>query len=126
MRLLIDTHALFWWLTDNRRRLSHIAGDAMDDPGNELFVSSVVGYELAYKQASGRIAPLPDRLPRQLQRAGIVILPLSLDHALAAASLPGPHRDPWDRIMMAQAISEGMTVVTVDPRFMEYGVPVLW
>ena len=55
-----------------------------------------------------------------------MVLPLSLDHALAAAALPGPHRDPWDLIMMAQAVAEGLTVVTVDPRFTEYGVPVLW
>jgi PIN domain nuclease of toxin-antitoxin system len=65
-------------------------------------------------------------LPRRLQQAGIQPLPLSLDHALAAAALPGPHRDPWDRIMMAQAVAEGLTVVTVDPRFAEYGVSVLW
>jgi len=125
VKLLIDTHAIFWWLTDNPR-LSHTAGAAMDDPGNELFVSAVVGYELAYKQASGRVSPLPDSLPRQLQRAGVVVLPLSLQHALAAAALPGPHRDPWDRIMIAQALAEGLTVVTVDPQFTQYGVPVFW
>jgi PIN domain nuclease of toxin-antitoxin system len=125
VRLLIDTHALFWWLTDNRR-LSGAAGAAIDDPKNDLLVSAVVGYELAYKQASGRISRLPDSLPRQLQRAGIMVLPLSLNHALAAAALPGPHRDPWDRIMMAQAFAEGLAVITIDPRFSEYGVPVIW
>jgi PIN domain nuclease of toxin-antitoxin system len=56
----------------------------------------------------------------------MAVLPISLDHALAAAVLPGPHRDPWDRIMTAQALIEGMTVVTVDPAFGDYGVPVLW
>ena len=126
MRLLIDTHALFWWLTDNRRRLSPTACRAMDDAQNNLFASAVVGYELAYKQAAGRISPLPDSLPRQLQRAGIAVLPLSLDHALAAAALPGPHRDPWDRIMTAQAMAESLTVITVDPQFARYGLPVLW
>jgi PIN domain nuclease of toxin-antitoxin system len=125
VKLLIDTHAIFWWLTDNPR-LSRTAGAAMDDPGNELFVSAVVGYELAYKQASGRVPPLPDSLPRQLQRAGVVALPLSLQHALGAAALPGPHRDPWDRIMIAQAHAEGLTVVTVDRVFGNYGVPVIW
>jgi PIN domain nuclease of toxin-antitoxin system len=65
-------------------------------------------------------------LPRQLQREGIIVLPISLDHALAAAILPGPHRDPWDRIMMAQALSGDLTVVTVDRVFADYGVPVLW
>ncbi len=54
------------------------------------------------------------------------MLPVSLDHAVAAAELPGPHRDPWDRIMMAQALAEGLTVLTVDPIFAGYGVAVLW
>jgi PIN domain nuclease of toxin-antitoxin system len=54
------------------------------------------------------------------------VIPLSLDHALAAAALPGPHRDPWDRIMMAQARTESLTVVTADRVFSDYGVPVLW
>ena len=125
MKLLIDSHALFWWLTDNRR-LSRAAGAAMDDPGNELFVSAVVGYELAYKQASGRVSPLPDSLPRQLQRAGVIVLPLSLQHALDAAALPGPHRDPWDRIKIAQAHAEGLTVVTIDRVFGNYGAAVIW
>jgi PIN domain nuclease of toxin-antitoxin system len=98
----------------------------MDDPANDMFVSAVVGYELAYKQASGRVSPLPDSLPRQLQRAGIMVLPLSLEHALSAATLRGPHRDPWDRIMMAQALRDDLTVVTVDRQFSDYGVPVLW
>lgn len=55
-----------------------------------------------------------------------MVLPLSLDHALAAAALPGPHRDPWDRIMMAQAQAEGLTMITIDPQFFRYGIPVLW
>ena len=82
-----------------------------------MFVSSVAAYEIAYKQGSGRLAPLPERLSRRLQRAGTTVVQLSLDHALAAAALPGPHRDPWDRITMAQAQAEDLTVVTVDHVF---------
>lgn len=107
-------------------RLSPIAREAIREPENELFTSAAAAYEIVYKQRLGRLHPLPDSLPRQLQREGIAVLPISLDHALAAASLPGPHRDPWDRIMMAQAMAEGLTVVTIDSRFTEYGVPVLW
>ena len=107
-------------------RLSPTARAAISEPENELFVSAAVAYEIVYKQGSGRLHPLPDSLSRQLQREGIVVLPISLDHAVAAASLPGPHRDPWDRIMMAQAVAEGLTVVTVDRQFSNYGVPVLW
>jgi PIN domain nuclease of toxin-antitoxin system len=69
---------------------------------------------------------LPESLPRRLQREGIDTLPVSLEHALSAASLPGPHRDPWDRIMMAQALAEQCQVVTVDRVFSDYNVPVVW
>ena len=125
MRLLLDTHAVLWWFMDDRR-LSRTAGAALDDTANELFVSAVAAYEIGYKQSLGRLALLPDGLPRRLQRAGIAVIALTLDHALAAAAQPGPHRDPWDRIMMAQAQIEGLTIVTVDRVFSQYGVPVLW
>jgi PIN domain nuclease of toxin-antitoxin system len=125
VRLLLDTHAIIWWFTDDRR-LSRKAGAALDTTTNELFASAVAAYEIVYKQGLGRLAPLPDALARRLQRAGIAVIGLSLDHALAAAALPGPHRDPWDRIMIAQAQAEALTVVTIDHVFSGYGVPVLW
>jgi PIN domain nuclease of toxin-antitoxin system len=125
VRLLLDTHAILWWVTDDPR-LSRIAKAAISEPENELFASAAAAYEIVYKQGLGRLHPLPDNLSRQLQREGIVVLPISLDHAVTAASLPGPHRDPWDRIMMAQAQAEGLTVITVDRVFSQYGVPVLW
>lgn len=126
MRLLLDTHALFWWLTDNPR-LSYVAEAAIANPENDVFVSACVGYEIAYKQRLGRLpGPLPESLPRRLVRELIEVLPISLDHALAAALLPGPHRDPWDRILMAQALAEQCHVVTVDRVFSDYQIPVVW
>jgi PIN domain nuclease of toxin-antitoxin system len=125
VRLLLDTHTVLWWFMDDPR-LSRAAQTVLDNADNELFLSAVAGYEIAYKQRSGRIPQVPDGLPRRLHRAGIMVLPLTLAHALAAAALPGPHRDPWDRIMMAQALAEGLTVVTIDPQFTQYGIPVLW
>jgi PIN domain nuclease of toxin-antitoxin system len=122
---LLDTHALLWWLTDNPR-LSQAADAAIAEPGNDIYVSACVGYEILYKQRAGRLPPLPESLSRRLRREGIAVIPVSLDHALAAAALPGPHRDPWDRIMMAQAVQENLTVVTVDRVFSEYGVATLW
>jgi PIN domain nuclease of toxin-antitoxin system len=124
VRLLLDTHAVLWWLMSDRR-LPGTAREAIADPENELFASAVVGYEILYKQRFGRLPEFPD-LSRQLQREGIQALPVTLDHALAAAALPGPHRDPWDRIMMAQAIAEHCHVVTIDRVFSAYGVPVIW
>jgi len=69
---------------------------------------------------------LPESLSGRLRREQMEVLSVSLEHAIAAAALPGPHRDPWDRIMMAQALAEECHVVTVDRVFAEYGVPVIW
>jgi PIN domain nuclease of toxin-antitoxin system len=125
VRLLLDSHTFLWWISDDER-LSARAGGALDDAGNDLFFSAIAGYEISYKQRSGKLPTIDGGLLRRLQQAAVQVLPLSLDHALAAAALPGPHRDPWDRIMMAQAFAEGLTVVTIDPQFARYGVPVLW
>lgn len=125
MRLLVDSHAVLWWLGDDPR-LSYRAAAAMMNPENSVIVSSCVGYEIAYKQQRGRLPQFRDNLPDRLRREGFEALPISLGHALAAAQLPGPHRDPWDRIMIAQGLAEGLTVVTVDKVFASYGVPVLW
>ena len=125
MRLLLDTHAIVWWLLDDPH-LSAAARAAIGDPENELMVSAAVGYELAYKQRSGRLPQMPGDLGAELRRERMNTLPISLDHALAAALLPGPHRDPWDWIMMAQARIEGCRIVTVDRVFAEYGVPIVW
>lgn len=125
MRLLLDTHALIWWLTDDAR-LSVAARAAIADEDNQVFASACSGYEIAYKQERGRLlSPLPFPIAVLIRRAFLTPLPISAEHAEAAGRLPGPHRDPWDRIMMAQALAEGLTVVTVDRVFADYGVSVL-
>lgn len=125
MRLLLDTHAVVWWLTDDPH-LSYAAEAAIASPDNDIFVSAVTGYEIAYKQRSGRLPRMPGSLAAELRRQNMGILPVSLDHALAGAALPGPHRDPWDRILMAQALAEDCTVITVDRVFFDYDIRVLW
>jgi PIN domain nuclease of toxin-antitoxin system len=126
VRLLLDSHALVWWLTDSRS-LSTSARDAIADPGNEVWVSAVTGYELANKQRLGKLKPpLAEELIPTVRRAGLPMLAVTLEHAVAAASMPGPHRDPWDRLLMAQARLDRLTVVTVDPVFADYGVATLW
>ena len=125
VKLLLDTHAVLWWLSDDPH-LGSSARAAIADAGNDLFVSAVAGYEIAYKQQRGRLAPLPGSLPDRLHREGMEVLPISMEHALAAAVLPGPHRDPWDRILMAQALAERCRMVTADPVFASYGVSVIW
>ena len=125
MRLLIDSHAVLWWLAGDPR-LSYRAEAAIANPENSVIVSTCVGYEIAYKQQRGRLPQFHDDLSNRLRREGFEPLPISLDHALAAGQLPGPHRDPWDRIMIAQALAEQLQVVTVDKVFSDYGVPVIW
>jgi len=126
MRLLLDTHAVIWWLTDSPR-LSRVARSAIADPHNAVFASAVNGYEIANKERLGRLpGKLTGILPQALRKARISIQALTLDHTIAAGQLPGPHRDPWDRLIMAQALREGLTVVTVDSVFRDYGVPVCW
>jgi PIN domain nuclease of toxin-antitoxin system len=92
VRLLLDAHALLWWLADDRR-LSEAARQAIRDPDNQPIVSVVAGYEIAYKRGAGRLPALEHDLRNQLRRERFEILPLTLDHSLAAAELPGPHRD---------------------------------
>ena len=126
MRLLLDTHALIWWLIDSPR-LSQAARAAIADPQCAVFATAVCGYEIANKERLGRLpGKLTGILPQVLRKGRISVHPLSLEHMIAAVLLPGPHRDPWDRLIMAQALLDHLTVVTIDPVFRAYGVPVHW
>jgi PIN domain nuclease of toxin-antitoxin system len=126
VRLLLDTHALIWWLTDDAR-LSTSARLAIAAAENQVFASACSGYEIAYAQQRGRLpSPLPVPIADLIRRAFFTPLPITAEHAEAAGKLPGPHRDPWDRILIAQAGTEGLAVVTVDRVFADYKVPVVW
>lgn len=126
--LLLDTHTLLWWLLDHPR-LSAKAKTAIAESNRRVMVSSASGWELAIKvqnakwqEANGLI----EQLPQLLRKERFELLPMGLEHALAAGKLPGPHRDPFDRMLMAQAQIERAVVVTVDTVFAEYQVPTLW
>lgn len=125
MRLLLDTHALHWWLIDSPR-LSTPARAAIADADNEVLASAASGYELAQLIRLGRIVGDVAELLPAVRASRFGMLALTIEHAIEAGSLPGPHRDPWDRLLMAQARIERLTVVTVDHVFHNYGVPVLW
>jgi PIN domain nuclease of toxin-antitoxin system len=126
MRLLLDTHALIWWIVDSPK-LSQPARTAIAEPHNTVLASVVSGYEVAYKHRLGKLpAEIPEDLSRALRDARIRTQQLTLDHAIAAGRLPGPHRDPWDRLIIAQAMIGGLTVVTADAVFRDYGVPICW
>jgi PIN domain nuclease of toxin-antitoxin system len=128
VNLLLDTHVLIWWL-GSLPMLSADAHDALADPDNEAFVSSASAFEIATKYRLGKLpvaAALVDGLDEHLRREGFKPVAISLPHALAAGRLPGPHKDPFDRLLIAQARLEGFTVITSDPIFQRYRVPMLW
>jgi PIN domain nuclease of toxin-antitoxin system len=128
VNLLLDTHVLIWWL-GSLPMLSADARDVIADPQNEAFVSSASAFEIATKYRLGKLpvaAAFVDGLDEHLRRDGFKPVAISLPHALAAGRLPGPHKDPFDRILIAQARLEGFTVVTSNPIFQRYRVPVVW
>ncbi len=122
MRLLLDTHALLWWLADEELVTSACAGIA--DPANSVAVSAASAWEISIKKALGKLVA-PDDLEQQILTSGFDALAISIRHALAAERLPRHHEDPFDRILIAQAQAEQMTIVTREKRFGEYDVPVI-
>ena len=122
MRLLVDTHALLCWLADEGLHPS--AQDVIADPANLVVVSAASAWEISIKKALGKLAA-PDDLEQQVQTGGFVPLPIGIAHGIAAGQLPHHHEDPFDRMLIAQALAEGLTIVTRDKRFDDYGVAVL-
>jgi PIN domain nuclease of toxin-antitoxin system len=123
-RLLVDTHALLWWLTDDPA-LSPEAREALGDPANEPLVSAATVWEIAIKRALGKLTA-PDDLPDRIADEGFVWLPITAVHAWAVRDLPAHHRDPFDRLLAAQALIERLPVITTDGRFADYGVEIRW
>jgi PIN domain nuclease of toxin-antitoxin system len=122
MRLLLDTHALLWWLAGEG--LGDQARDAISDPANLVMVSAASAWEISIKKALGKLSA-PGDLERQVAASGFTPLPISLSHGLAAGQLPRHHDDPFDRMLIAQALAQGLTIVTHDKRFTDYDVATL-
>lgn len=127
MRLLLDTNALLWWF-ENSSRLRSEPRAAIEDPANHVFVSAASAWEIAVK-VSIRKLPAPPNvaawLPGQLESNGFVSLSVTLAHAVAVEMLPYHHRDPFDRLLIAQALAEQFTIVTGDAAFARYNVPLI-
>jgi PIN domain nuclease of toxin-antitoxin system len=123
-RLLVDTHALLWWVTDDPA-LSIAARDAIADPVNQPLVSTASVWEIAIKRSLGKLTA-PDDLPQRISAEGFAWLPISAQHAWQVHDLPMHHRDPFDRILVAQALIERLPVVTADAEFQKYGVEARW
>ena len=129
MQVLLDTHAFLWWTSEGGRQLSDRARDLLIDSSTDAMVSVATAWEIAIKTAAGRleIEGDPERwVPDRIHRYGFSALPVALPHALRAGALPAIHRDPFDRLLVAQAQVEGIPIVTSDPAIARYDVDVIW
>ena len=128
MRLLLDT-ATFLWLAEGDTNLGEAARDAITDPANAVLLSSASAWEIAIKHSLGRLqlrVPPEDYVPRQRRLHRIESLAISEEATLQVGKLPDLHRDPFDRLLVAQAIVHGLTIATPDRLIKDYPVPTLW
>lgn len=121
MTLLLDTHVLLWWLEDPKQ-LSRAARKAIEEGANPVYISAAVVWEIAIKKAIGKLDS-PDNLEEIMEADGFLSLSITISHALAVQSLPNHHRDPFDRMIIAQALHEGFYLVSRDPEIAKYPVP---
>lgn len=123
MNLLLDTHTLLWWLDDNPT-LSKKARTFISDAQSTVFISAAVIWEIRIKQALGKIK-IPGNFKEVLEAQHFEMLDITAEHAHAIFSLPNHHRDPFDRMLIAQAKIERFTIITRDIHIMKYKVPVI-
>ncbi|MBV8889545.1 MAG: type II toxin-antitoxin system VapC family toxin [Alphaproteobacteria bacterium] len=124
MRLLIDSHALIWW-AEASPLLGVAAGNAIADAANEVLISIAGLWELTIKQSTGKLT-LPVDLEAMVNNLGFTAFAISFVHLNRLERLPHIHRDPFDRMMIAQALAEGFPIATRDPVFAAYGVQTIW
>ncbi len=128
MRLLLDTHAFLWWLAGNRR-LSPAARRAVDDTSNDVVVSAATAWEITTKHRVGKLSEAEAvalDVTGSIASQGFDELAITVEDAERAGRLPGTHRDPFDRMLIAQALAHNLTVVSIDAVFDGYGVSRLW
>jgi PIN domain nuclease of toxin-antitoxin system len=120
--LLLDTHVILWWLADDPTLPDEIKARLDHEP--DVYVSAATIWEVAIKQAIGKL-PEPAGLPERIRDSGFTELPIKSRHAMTAARLPPVHRDPFDRMLVAQAQEENLILVTRDSRCQKYDVAIL-
>jgi PIN domain nuclease of toxin-antitoxin system len=128
VRLLLDTHVFLWWVTDDDR-VSERAATLIADGSNDVYFSAASAWEIAIKAGLGRIELSGDEwalTPAHLERNAFQALPIHVSHAVEVIALPDIHRDPVDRMLVAQALAEHLTIVSADQELSRYGVPVVW
>jgi len=128
VRLLLDTHALLWWFSDDPA-LPKSCRKLIGQPGNSVFVSAVSAWEIATKFRRGRLSSASELVQDfggYLDQEHFLSLPVSYDHGIRAGMLPGPHQDPFDRMLIAQAEIEKLFIVSNEKIFDQYGVRRVW
>jgi PIN domain nuclease of toxin-antitoxin system len=128
LRALLDTHALLWWLSDDPA-LSRTARKIIAETKNTLLVSAASAWEIAIKVRLGKLPTAVDLtadFSGQIEREGFHLLPISAEHGIRAGLLPGPHKDPFDRMLIAQTQAENIPIITNETVFETYGVRRLW
>jgi len=128
VRVLLDTHTFLWWVLEDPR-LSLVARAAISDPDVDVLVSPVSAWEIAIKAADSRLElPEPARtyVPSRMSANDFYELPITMDHCLRTSDLPVIHRDPFDRLLIAQALAEDIPLVTNDPAITRYDVETIW
>jgi PIN domain nuclease of toxin-antitoxin system len=128
VRVLLDTHVVLWWLLDDPQ-LSATARALIADPANVILVSSASAWEIATKHRIGRLPEAGEAVQRfaeLVREARMEPLAIDIEHALRAGTFPAPHRDPFDRMLAAQALIEGVPLVTQDPMLRQFGVNAIW
>ncbi len=128
MRVLLDTHAFLWWINDDAR-LSEGAQEIFSDGDNELLFSAASGWEMAMKVGLGRMTvtgTLGTYLTTHLAENAIGVLPISVSHAVGVTELPDLHSDPFDRLLVSQAILEKLPILSADPEISRYPVEIIW
>jgi PIN domain nuclease of toxin-antitoxin system len=124
LRLLIDSQALLWHVLDNPR-LGPVPTAAIEAPDAEVLVSVASLWEIAIKSGLGKLQA-PKDLPERVQDLGFELLPITIEHAWRVRDLPNHHRDPFDRLLIAQAQTESLPIITADAAFADYDLTVVW
>jgi PIN domain nuclease of toxin-antitoxin system len=128
LRALLDTHALLWWLSDDPA-LTQAARKTIAETKNTLIVSAASAWEIAIKVRLGKLPTATDLVADfsgHIEREGFQLLAISGEHGIRAGLLPGPHRDPFDRMLIAQAQAENIPIISNEAMFKTYGVRLLW
>lgn len=128
MRLLLDTHTFIWWMTNDRALPASTRGIIADED-NEIFLSAATAWEMAIKHKIGKlpiVAGFIADVPGAMEAEGFIELPVSVVHGQLAGALDGHHKDPFDRMLISQALCEDLTLISNETRFDAYGVTRLW